>query len=128
MTSNDRFTFKESERLKGKTTIDKLYKEGKSFVAFPFFVTYSDPIQKEGSQVLISVSKRRFKNATDRNTAKRRIREAYRLNKHRLEVAPMQIAFNYIAPKILDFHTIEQKLISTFKRLNKLNQKVNGGG
>ena len=36
-------------------------------------------------QVLISVSKRHFRHAVDRNRVKRQLREAYRLNKHLLQ-------------------------------------------
>lgn len=121
--SKGKFTFTESERLKGKIRIDNLYKEGKSFVAFPFFVVCCNEVKATNTRVLISVSKKRFKNATDRNKIKRRIREAYRLNKSKLDIYPTNVAFNYIAPKILDYKTIEQKLLSTFKRLNKMNLK-----
>lgn len=34
------------------------------------------------AQILISVSKRHFKHAVDRNRAKRQLREAWRLNRH----------------------------------------------
>lgn len=116
-----RFTFGKSERLKGKIRIDQLFKEGKSFVAFPFFVIYRTTEETRNNQILISVSKRRFKNATDRNLIRRKIREAYRLNKNMISFSKTQIAINYIAKTPLEYKVIEQKLVLMFKRLNHLN-------
>lgn len=66
--------------------------------------------------VLISVSKKRFKRAVDRNRIKRLIREAYRINKQSLwsnlaeKSLRVDIAFQYVANEILDFAVIEKKL------------------
>lgn len=119
------FTFGKSERLKGKIRIDNLYKEGKSFMAFPFFVKYISSEETKNNKVLVSVSKRRFKNATDRNLIKRRIKEAYRLNKNMLSTKSTLIALNYVAKTPLDIKVIEQKMVLMFKRLNQLNPKDN---
>lgn len=117
--ASTKFTLKKSERLTGKIKIDNLYKEGKSFVTFPFFVVCHPDSRLEQHKILIAVSKRRLKNATDRNTVKRRIREAYRLNKSKLAIPSSQIAFNFVATSVLDYHHIEQKLLAAFKRLNQ---------
>jgi len=73
-------TFKKGERLSSEKSIATLFAEGDSFFQYPFKVVY----KKEQStypfsvQLLISVSKRNFKKAVDRNKIKRLIREAYR--------------------------------------------------
>lgn len=70
-------------------------------------------------QVVISVSKRNFKRAADRNTIKRRIREGYRLNKAHL---PGQnkflIAYIYSVKEMLPSAQIHDRLVKTFKRFD----------
>ena len=80
-----RNTFPLKEHLKSKSIIERVYAEGSSATAFPlravFLETDSD-IQEPTATILISVAKRRFRHAVDRNLMKRRIREAYRTSKH----------------------------------------------
>ena len=78
-----KFTYNQKEKLKSKKRIDQLFTEGQSVSAFPLRLVYlsttfeDDVIAKTG----VSVSKRNFKTAVDRNRIKRLMREAYRLNK-----------------------------------------------
>ena len=114
-----KLTFKKEERLNKEKWIQELFEKGSSFHLYPFRVVYlphPDP-QYPAHQVLISVSARNFKNAVDRNTIKRRVREAYRLNKLKI-LAPGKwlIAYIYIAKEILPSPLIHQKLIRTFDR------------
>lgn len=82
-----RNTFPLKEHLKSKKTIEKLYAEGTSVTAYPLravFIQQNWEEQDVTASVLISVAKKRFRHAVDRNLVKRRIREAYRTSKHQL--------------------------------------------
>ena len=79
-----KFGFPKEEHLTSKLIIDKLYKEGASVVSFPLravFIPLEPQEKQPTAAILINVAKKRFRHAVDRNLLKRRIREAYRLNK-----------------------------------------------
>ena len=80
-------TFRKEERLKSNLAVQNLIKQGQSLSSFPFKIYWKsveDPGQKFPARVAISVPKKKFRRAVDRNLMKRRIREAYRKNKHPL--------------------------------------------
>lgn len=128
-------TLKKIERLCKKVLIDKLYKEGNSFNCYPFRVTYlpESLISQKCLQVLFSVSKKRFRTAVNRNLLKRRMREAYRLNKEILvqniivKETDIIISYNYTEKEILKFSQIEIGIMKSFQiiitNLEKLKNK-----
>lgn len=122
--ANLRYTFPKSERLHSKKLIQELFDKGSSFYLYPFKVIYLPEADTEDNQVLISVSKRKFKNAVTRNLIKRKVKEAYRLNKNLLttesETFPKAlIGYIYTANDILPYETIEAKLKKSLARLKK---------
>ena len=76
-------TLGKEERLKSKKLIERLYKERNSVKAFPLRMIFlqTEHTSKFPSQVGVSVPKRNFKRAVDRNRIKRLLRESYRLQK-----------------------------------------------
>lgn len=122
------FRFQKKERLSNKKMIDALFLKGASFHLYPFAVKYLlDPrAEVDCHQVMVSISKKRFKRAVDRNRLKRLIREAYRLNRSHLlprdaEHGFFSIAYIYVAKEMHDFAFIEQKLKDTLGRLSQIN-------
>lgn len=117
-----RYTFGKAERLCSKKLIERLFSGGnKSFPAFPLRVVYM-PLSADESEadvtILISVPKKRFKHACDRNHVKRQVREAYRLNKHILVDAlhvqempqKMALAFIWLDSKLHETGEVSQKV------------------
>ena len=118
-------TFPKEEHLCRKKLIEELFsKQNSSFGVYPLRIVWIKAAAPTTAppQVLISVSKRTFKRAVDRNRLKRLIREAYRLNKYRLteqpnghEIALLGIIFTGKEKSPLTL--VEKKLISAFHRL-----------
>lgn len=121
-------TFTKEERLCSKRLIDSLFHGGSSFVLYPYRVVLLKRPESEGPegsavQCIISVSKRRFKRAVARNLIKRRMREAYRLQKsdlykfvdeHSLAVL---LAFQYVGKEILPYKQMSQRMTLVLERL-----------
>jgi len=77
------FSYNKFEKLKSRKQIELLFAQGKSISSFPVKVFYLrvEHTPEHPVQVGLGVSARNFKKAVDRNTIKRRMREAYRLHK-----------------------------------------------
>jgi len=76
------FSFSKKERITSRKILSSLFSEGKAIQVHPLRIIYqSAPAGNHPAAVAIAVPKRIFRKAADRNLLKRRIREAYRLNK-----------------------------------------------
>lgn len=106
------------EKLCSQTAIDALFAGNgtKGALAFPLRVIFRQRTGGEtpGVKFFISVPKKKLRKAVDRVTMRRRIREAYRLNRNLLpDGADFDVAFIYVAAETLPYARVE----SAVKRL-----------
>lgn len=97
--------FRKEERLCGKTRVAALVADGKWGGTRHMKYCWV-PGGGELTRILVSVPKKNFKRAVKRNLLKRRIREAYRLQKAVLGPARADIMFVYTSPEVADFSVI----------------------
>jgi len=125
-------TFNKDERLKSRKLIGNLFSTGKIIHHYPFKLLYivdENSDFKYPAQFAVSVTKRNFKRAVDRNRLKRKIREAYRLNKsdlyYSLDQNDQKVYFFviYTATDDLAYQEIEEEMI---KLIQKLAKKIAG--
>lgn len=136
-----RYTLRKDEKLRHKRLVDELFGEGESLYDFPLRLVWRriSPEALEDSfkngvpprvgelQMLITVPKKKRRHAVDRVLMRRRIREAYRLNrlplKERLEadmsVGTLSLAFIYLCDKNLPYSLIEEKMSRLLSKLEK---------
>ena len=126
------FKFKKEERLKSKKLISQIFKEGNSFLVYPIRLVWKSidpPYNAFPILFSMSVPKRAFPKAVQRNPLRRKIREAYRLNKHflyeHLTPTGKQYAFMllYVAKKPLPYANIEQAVKKMMRKFLKEIEK-----
>jgi len=115
------FTYPKNERLKSKTTIGLLFSKGKSVSKYPLRLVYLqvEENSEEQTKIGVSVSKKYFKKAVDRNYFKRVLRETYRLNKHLLLDSlneKYSIMLFYQTKDRLSYEEINTKTIQLFEK------------
>jgi ribonuclease P protein component len=121
------FSYPEAEKLKSKKIIDLLFKEGKSVSKYPLRLVYvaHDFEEDVPLKMGVSVSKKYFKHAVDRNYFKRVLRECYRLNKQLLvENAGTKYCcmLFYQTNDKLSYQEINEKTIQLFEKFIKTIQ------
>ena len=137
-----RFTMGKSEKLRHRTLVEGLFSKGETLYEYPLRLTWRimDVEEMESSfrtglpprlgrlQMMITVPKKKLRHAVDRVLMRRRIREAYRLNRIPLlhsvldrDNIYLELAFIYLHKEESDYFTIEKKM----KRLlSKLEDKL----
>jgi len=122
-------SFHKDEKLKSRKSIEQLFKYGRIYTSPPLkaFYTIIDSTN-EPDKVATAVPKKLIKHAVDRNKIKRRIREAYRLNKQLLESANkdkhVEIVFLYQANDLFPFSRLQSAMRFI---LIKLSEKISEG-
>ena len=127
-----RQTFNKQERLKSKKRIEQLFAEGRTLTAFPLKMVFLQLEHESPTlfQVGVSVSKRNFKKAVQRNRIKRLLREAYRKNKELLYASEHTkkhiFMFIYQGNRELEYQVIEKRmkeLLQAFLDKQELNER-----
>lgn len=149
-TQGTSLTFRKRERLRHRNAVTRLFEEGKSEYAYPLRMFWliltreqvramfhgSVPVDLDPLQMMITVPKKKFKHAVDRVWLRRRIREAYRLNRIPLRDKIhasnrgdddadrfMQLAFIYVGAEKREYASIEKKMV---KLLTKAASVLDG--
>lgn len=122
-----RNTFKKEERLCSKIELDALFKKGKSVFVYPFKFIFMESGQESDYpvKVVFSVPKRSFKLAVTRNLLRRRMKEAYRLNKVefydaiQMQNKNISLMIIYTHKDEMDYSKIEKGMVKGMRKLLK---------
>ena len=122
-------TFRKRERMVSQRLIDDLFAGGNSHSvsSFPLRAVYKlceRNDHDEPLQMLISVPKKHFHHAVDRNRVKRQVREAWRHHKQLLAEAlasdkQLLIAFVWLSDTFLSTQEVEERVAGIVKRLQE---------
>lgn len=123
-----KFTFNKKDKLKSKKLIEQLFSEGHTVSVYPLRLVYLKTAFDDGvlTKTGVSVSKRHFKKAVDRNRIKRLLREVYRLNKSvYFNNIPASYAFMilYIGNDKPTLAHVEEKMTLLFEKFLKTISK-----
>jgi len=115
------YTLPKSERLHAEKSIKELFEKGSSFFLYPFKVIVLSEGKQEVqvNQALFSVAKKKIKKATGRNFIKRRMKEAYRLNKALLAPAGISLGFIFVGDPSMSFGDMEPKMKLALQKVQK---------
>ena len=130
-------TFTKAERIVSQKLIDSMFTKGgqsHSLTAYPLRAVYLLTDNADAAlppvQLLLSVSKRRFKHAVDRNRVKRQLREAYR--HHKVLIAPavpqghrLAVALIWLADSLQPSADVERRLCTLLRRIAERLQPTN---
>lgn len=128
MPEDSSFKLRKKERLCSRKTIDRLFSRSgsRAMVAFPLRMVYMPASAEQGctqTKMLVSVSKRHFKQAVRRNRVKRQVREAYRKNKSLLTESHI-LAFIWLDDKLWSTSSVERKVMLLLQRLGEKGQQA----
>lgn len=122
-------SYGKKEKLKSKRLITQLFEEGRSISAYPLKLIYLPvALQDQKVKAGVTVSKRNFKSAVQRNRIKRMLREAYRLNKGLVfnnTKGSYAFLFLYLDREMPTFETLDQRMKLLLQKFNlKVDEKT----
>ena len=124
-----RLTFPKRERMVSQRQIDELFGGGhsSSLAAYPLRAVFLKKERQQGDspvQLLISVPKKRFHHAVDRNRVKRQIREGWRSHQQVLREAlpsdqQLLVALVWLSDQHLLTNEVEDRVVSLIQRISE---------
>ena len=111
-------TLTKEERLCGKTTVTALNSSGKWGTTPHLRFCWSAGHDTGLNRLMVSVPKKFFKRAVKRNLLKRRMREAYRLQKELLTATGIDLLLAYSHPEVADFATLYAEVTTILGRIS----------
>ncbi len=126
-------TLRKTERLCGKKDISTLFSKGKwgATAHLRYCWTHRNGDSAASSdtvpnRLLVSVSKRYFKRAVKRNLLKRRMREAYRLQKELLDCQGVDFLLSWTSKEVGDWTTVREEVAEALTRIDKAVARQRG--
>jgi ribonuclease P protein component len=114
-------TLPRNKSLKSTKLIDTLFEKGKTIIAYPVRLVYinTDEKVKQSFQVSFTVSKKKFKNAVDRNYIKRLMRESFRKQQHQIKSKNIAMMWMFLDKKKPDYEVLYKSVEKIIEELNK---------
>lgn len=129
MSAAERFTLSKEERICSKKLINELFTgNGRSMTAFPLRVVFMKRTivdDEPRAAMLVSVPKRYFKHAVDRNRVKRQVREAFRRNKSIIiqnltdDHEAVAMAFVWLTNEKFPSSEVENRMVRLLTRISE---------
>lgn len=115
-------TLRKEERLCGKSNISALISSGKWGGTAHFRYCWRKRGENEDiNRIMVTVSKKFFKRAVKRNLLKRRMREAYRLQKSLLSARGIDFMVSYNCKEILDYQVIYSEMTAILSKIDQIS-------
>lgn len=119
------------EKLCSRTAINNIFQGGKSAICYPLRAAFTiNKAEETPAQFLITIPKKKIRKAVNRVLLRRRVREAYRLNRGILTPylqennISLKIAFVYLSDEIADYKAIDSKMQALLKKIIDTIEKI----